>query len=308
MHRYFPNRAALVATLIAAAMCVAPSFAAAHGADHVVVIGIDGMSPDGLQKADTPNMDAIMKRGAFSMNARAVMPTSSSSNWASILMGAGPEQHGITSNDWQPDKFEIAPTVKGPGGIFPTIFSVIRQQRRSANTAALYEWGDFGRLFERDMVDRAANPKGAALTARRAAEYIPEFKPTFLFVHLDLVDHAGHASGHGSPEYYASVTEADKFVGDIVASIKTSGIEEQTVVLVVSDHGGKDKGHGGATMEEIVVPWIIAGPGVKSNHEIKSPVDSCQTAPTIAHVLGLKAPECWIAAPVFEAFAKAKQK
>ncbi|MFA6243753.1 MAG: sulfatase-like hydrolase/transferase, partial [Candidatus Hydrogenedentales bacterium] len=103
------------------------------------------------------------------------------------------------------------------------------------------------------------------------------------------------------------VTEADKFVGEIVASIKQTGIEDKTVVMVVSDHGGKDKGHGGATMEEIVVPWIIAGPGVKSNHEIRGPVDSCQTAPTIAHILGLKAPECWIAAPVFDAFARRKR-
>ncbi|MBX7259307.1 MAG: alkaline phosphatase [Candidatus Hydrogenedentes bacterium] len=307
MMRKLKIRLVHAALCAAAFVCVTPVFAAAPIAEHVVIIGVDGMSPDGLEKADTPNMDELMKRGSYSLHARGVMPTSSSSNWASILMGAGPEQHGITSNDWQLDKFEIAPTVKGPGGMFPTIFSVIRQQRPDANTAALYEWGDFGRLFERDMVNRAANPKGAALTARRACEYIVEFKPTLLFVHLDLVDHAGHASGHGSPEYYASVTEADKFVGDIVAAIKDAKIEEQTVVMVVSDHGGKDKGHGGSTMAEIEVPWIIAGPGIKAHYEIPEPVDSYQTAPTVAHIFGLKPPKCWIATPVKDAFIKTKK-
>ena len=36
----------------------------------------------------------------ISIHARGVIPTVSSPNWASMIMGAGPEQHGITSNDW----------------------------------------------------------------------------------------------------------------------------------------------------------------------------------------------------------------
>ena len=89
------------------------------GVNHVVIIGCDGMSPDGIQKAKTPSMDSLMRRGAYTLRARGVMPTSSSPNWASMIMGAGPEQHGITSNGWRPDKFEIAPTAVGSGGIFP---------------------------------------------------------------------------------------------------------------------------------------------------------------------------------------------
>ena len=85
-------------------------------ARHVVVIGIDGLSPDGIQKGATPQLHQLMKSGASTLHARAVMPTVSSPNWASMIMGAGPEQHGITTNDWEVDKFEIAPTAVGPGG------------------------------------------------------------------------------------------------------------------------------------------------------------------------------------------------
>jgi hypothetical protein len=59
------------------------------------------------------------------------MPTSSSPNWASMIMGAGPEQHGVTSNDWETNKFEIPALEVGPEGMFPTIFGVIRRQRPS---------------------------------------------------------------------------------------------------------------------------------------------------------------------------------
>jgi len=46
-----------------------------------------------------------MREGAWTLHARGVMPTVSSPNWASMIMGAGPEQHGVTSIDWQPYKF-----------------------------------------------------------------------------------------------------------------------------------------------------------------------------------------------------------
>ena len=77
---------------------------------------------------------------------------------------------------------------------------------------------------------------------------------------------------------------------------------EQTVLIVTSDHGGVGKGHGGATMAEIEIPWIIAGPGVTPAKELTSFVNIYDTAATVAHVFGLTAPDCWIAKPVLEAF------
>jgi predicted AlkP superfamily pyrophosphatase or phosphodiesterase len=70
--------------------------------NHVIIVGVDGMSPNGIQNANTPNMDFMMKNGSYSFHARAVLPSSSSSNWSSMIMGAGTEVHGITSNDGVP--------------------------------------------------------------------------------------------------------------------------------------------------------------------------------------------------------------
>jgi hypothetical protein len=73
-------------------------------------------------------------------------------------------------------------------------------------------------------------------------------------------------------------------------------------------HGGKDKGHGGPTMGEIEIPWIISGPGVLAGREIRSYVNTYDTAATIAHIFGLKTPSCWIGKPVLEAFKSTKVK
>lgn len=293
---------ALQPGIFAVVSCLALS--ANAQANHMVVVGVDGLSPDGVIKANAPNLKSLCQQGAWTFRARGVMPTSSSPNWASMIMGAGPEQHGVTSNDWQPDKFDIAPVVKGPGGIFPTVFSVLREQKPRAVVGVFHDWGDYGRLFERSMVDVIENPKGPTNTVQRAVEFIKSRRPTFTFIHLDHVDHAGHEIGHGTPAYYESVAVADKLIGEVISAIETAGMKESTLLLVTADHGGKAKGHGGATMEEIEIPWIITGPGIRAGHEIKSPVNTYDTAATIAFAFGLKAPEAWIARPVTEAFAR----
>ncbi len=295
----------LIATAVFFALCCpVPVFAQAgvSEVEHVVIVGCDGLSSNGLQKANTPVLDRLMQEGAYSFHMRAVMPTSSSSNWASALMGAGPEQHGVTDNDWEADDFDFPPTVTGPGGMFPTIFSLIREQRPSAITGVFHEWDGFGRLFERKMVDQIVDGADAGATVKAAVRFIEEKKPLFTFIHLDLIDHAGHSSGYGSDEYLAVVEKTDSLVGQVVSSLKKAGIDERTLLLVISDHGGKEKGHGGNSLEEIEIPWIASGPGVAKGKEIKTPVNILDIAPTVAYVLGMKTPECWIGQPIKAAF------
>ena len=273
-----------------------------QGVKHVVIIGCDGLSPDGVQKAKTPNMDGLMRRGAYTFRARGVMPTSSSPNWASMLMGAGPEQHGVTSNDWRPNKFAVAPTAVGSGGIFPTVFGVLRAQQPSAVIACFHDWGGFGVLFEREALDTIEDTDGPVNTTERAVAYFKAKQPDLTFIHLDHIDHAGHKYGHGTPEYYKSVEEADRLIGETLHGLEAAGMLAQTILIITSDHGGVGKGHGGATMAEIEIPWIIAGPGIAPAKELTSFVNIYDTAATVAHIFGLTAPDCWIAKPVLEAF------
>jgi Type I phosphodiesterase / nucleotide pyrophosphatase len=301
--RWF-GRSWLMASLAILLIVASGDRAAAQvpGVKHVVIVGVDGLSPDGIRKADTPVLHRMMKTGTSTLRARAVMPTVSSPNWASMIMGAGPEQHGITTNDWELNKFEITPTAKGPGGMFPTIFGVLREQRPNVQIACFHDWEGFGRLFERKSADLVEHCKGPVQTTEHAIAYLKTKRPEFTFIHLDHVDDAGHTEGHGTPAYYKAVAEADRLIGLILQAITESGIAEQTTVIVTSDHGGKGKGHGGATMGEIEIPWIIWGTGVVAGRECETPVNTYDTAATVAYVFGLNPPKCWIARPVEEAF------
>ena len=144
--------------------------------------------------------------------------------------------------------------------------------------------------------------KGEGDTASQAADYIATNAPLFTFIHLDHVDHAGHDAGHGTPAYYLSVSKADSLIGEIMNAVRASGKADETVFLVTADHGGVGKGHGGHSAAEMNIPWIIAGKGIRKNHELKTPVDTFDTAVTVAKVLGVKPYECWTGEAVAEAF------
>ena len=269
---------------------------------HVIVIGVDGMSPDGIRNAPTPNMDHMMEQGAYTLRARGVLPTSSSPNWASMVMGVGPEQHGVTSNSWERDDHILPPVVAGKEGIAPTIFSIVREQHPQAEIGAIYHWEGFGRLIEATFINKDQHVEGETETTLAAIDYIKSAKPELLFIHLDHVDHAGHSTGHGTPEYYTSVAKADSLIGMLMKACEDAGIMNETLILVTSDHGGLGNGHGGETLDEIEIPFILYGAGVKTGFRIDHTVYTYDNAATVAFALGVDQPYSWIGRPVKAAF------
>ncbi|WP_111309184.1 alkaline phosphatase family protein [Confluentibacter sediminis] len=269
---------------------------------HVVVMGFDGLSPDGLAHANTPTFDKVINEGASTMHARSVLPSSSSTNWASMIMGAGPEQHGITSNDWEKNNFVLPTIVKSDDFLFPTIFNDINNQIPNAEIGAIYHWGGFGRLFEKSAVDYDINPKNEDETAQVASTYIKSKQPTFTFIHFDHVDHAGHAFGHGTSEYYKSVEKADKLLAEVMGAITSSPMGKETLVIISADHGGLGNGHGGETLQEMEIPFIVWGKSVKRNFNLEFPVYQYDNAATVAFALGVKMPMACIGRPVKNAF------
>jgi hypothetical protein len=278
-----------------------------HGIEHVIVIGVDGLSPDGIQKAKTPVIHDIIATGAVKWNVRTVLTSSSSQNWASMISGAGPEQHGVINNDWELDDHSLPPIVQEADGRFPTIFSVLHKEKPEAEIGTVYHWDGFGRLFQKSAVNYDKRFSTEDSTATDFIRYIKDKKPVLGFVHFDHVDHAGHHGGHGSPEYYESVAKTDSLVAQILKAIKDAGMEDNTLVIIWADHGGIGYGHGGATPQEAEIAGIFYGKGVKKGYEIEQQVYTYDLAATIAFALKVTPPYAWIGRPVkpvFEGFSE----
>ena len=268
---------------------------------HVILIGCDGFGAYALPEAEMPQLKRLMQEGAWSLTARSVLPSSSAVNWASLLMGAGPTVHGYT--EWNSAVPEIPSADTSQLGLFPSIFSLLKQQRPEAVSALIYSWQGIGPLVETAATTiRVAGKDQDDFCVDTAVAIIKAAKPVLTFVHLDEPDGVGHNIGHRTPEYYRELRNVDARIGKIVKAVEDAGIADESVILVTADHGGKGKGHGGKSLDEVQIPWVVYGRGVQKGRALKKPIITYDTAATIAWLLKLNMPDSWRGQPVKEAF------
>lgn len=263
---------------------------------HIILFGSDGLGAYAFEKAKIPNLRKLMSDGAYSLEARSVLPSSSAVNWASMIMGSGPELHGYT--EWGSKTPELPSRKLGYDSIYPTIFSLVKEQIPDSKTGVSYSWGGIGYLFEKSLVNMNFNGSSDAETVSRAIDFIINEKPALTFIHVDQPDGAGHQIGHDTPEYYSAVEKIDSLFGTLIDGLKTSNMLEESVIIVSSDHGGIKKGHGGKTLLEVEIPWIIAGKNIAKMGKLDDAIVTYDTAVTIAYLLGLDVPEFWRGKPV----------
>ena len=272
-------------------------------ASHVFLIGLDGWGSWCMETGECPFIREMMQEGSYTLNKRTVLPSSSGPNWAAMMNGTPVEATGIISNNATPD---FKPLVLTEHNAQPTFFHQLKQVCPEAETGVICEWGDFMNYTDPACVDfqkKIDDPETfTEAVVEESVKYIQEKKPVLCFIHIDALDHKGHANGQGSPEYYAELPLVDSRVQRIVEGIKAAGIYEDSIIMLTSDHGHLGTGHGGTSMLEMETPFVIWGKGVKKNHEIKETVLEYDIAATVAKILNLPVPQSWRGIPmdVFE--------
>ena len=126
-----------------------------------------------------------------------------------------------------------------------------------------------------------------------AADYIRNNPPDLLFMQLDFIDGAGHSHGYGSPEYLEQISATDNLVGKMLGAIQDAGVFDESLIILLSDHGGEGKSHGSDHPDCVNIFWACRGPGVKNGMELGSELNIMDTAAVVVHALGLSAPGGW---------------
>ncbi|MBE7551859.1 MAG: alkaline phosphatase family protein [Anaerolineales bacterium] len=263
--------------------------------NHVVIISIDGLRPDAIERADTPILDGLRTQGAYSPAAQAVLPSVTLVNHAAMLSGMSPAKHGIYWNSNDPDLGKI----KGP-----TLFSAAHEAGLS--TAMVVGKPKLEHLVLPGSVD---NYIYAGFTDRQVVnEAIPLIQtnmPALLFIHLPDVDSAGHAIGWMSLAQLLAVSMTDSLIGEIVAALQEQDYLSQTLLIITSDHGGSGRRHGSDSPEDTTIPWLAVGPGVPAGVVLPGEITTYDTAATALSALRVPIPPEWDGRPVLEIFEPA---
>ena len=278
---------ASLAALVAMTACTKKT----HEVEHVFFIGLDGWGAYSVENSDMTYTKKMMAEGAWTLKKRTVLPSHSAANWAAMFMGVGPEVHGFYECCSKTPDLEPRLTYKN--GIFPTVFQLLRDKEPDAEIGCLYEWSGIKYLIDTMSVNYYAQVPQEDL-CEASKNYIKEKKPRLAAFVYDDPDHVGHSAGHDTPEYYKKIKQLDIWVGEIVEAIREAGILDKSVIILTSDHGGIDHGHGGRTMMEMETPLIIYGKGVKKGYCFDElSVMQFDVASTMAALLGLEQPQPW---------------
>ena len=267
---------------------VTPTFA--PPARRVVIISIDGLRPDAIFAAPMPNLITLMQSGAFSLGAQTVFPSVTLVAHASMLSGLCPSKHGVDWNEYLPnlgyaegtDLFDLAHAAS-----LKTVMYVGKQK--------------LSQVTEPTSLDTYVfiNDSDTAFMGSLIANFPDDFG--ILFIHLLATDLAGHAYGWLSPQQMDVIRRADEALGMLLAELEARNLRGETLIIVTSDHGGIGHSHGGDSREEMTIPWIAAGAGIRPV-TLTTRVQTIDSAATAAFALGLPLPAEWDGVPIYEAF------
>lgn len=256
----------------------------------IVFILIDGLRPDAIEPAECPHLKGLIARGAATMQASSIMPSMTLPCHTSIFHSVPPARHGITTNTWSP---MVRP--------LPGLFDVAKAAGKRC--AFFYNWEelrDLGRPGSLDLSffhNCAYQHDGDDMIADAAIRLLPAGGYDLAFIYLGTVDVAGHYYGWMSDGYMTQIATVDRALGRLLAALPAD-----TAYVLQSDHGGHERNHGTELPEDMIIPWLAAGPGIRAGHTIATPVSLLDTAPTLARLLELAPHREWEGRCVEEIF------
>jgi len=247
----------------------------------VLFIMLDGVRPDAIVKADCPTINAFIERGSSTMTARSVIPSVTLPCHTSIFHSVPPTRHGITTNTF-------IPMARPLPGLVEVIKSAGKRAAFFHNWEPLRDLCRPGNLYFSYWKDTSYDKDGDDHIVEIASRFINTEKPDFSFLYFGTVDVAGHNHGWMSPQYLRQLEHVDALLGELFKSIS-----EDYSIIVHSDHGGHDRNHGSELEEDMIIPWMAAGPNIKRGYTIQKPVSLLDTAPTVARLLKIQPHHEW---------------
>jgi arylsulfatase A-like enzyme len=293
----------------------------------VLVISVDTLRADhlpayGYRAVETPNLDALARDSVVFDNAISHVPLTLPSH-VSLWTGLLPFQHGVRDN--------VGYRV---GATHPTLAAFLRARGYATGAAVsafvldhasgVAEGFDFydDRVEARDIavaLGRVQRPGGEteALLEGWIGRQNPD-RPIFAFLHL-YEPHTPYEppepfrTTYRARPYDGEIAASDVIVGRFIAFAKARGLFDRAIVVLLSDHGeglgehGEDE-HGILLYREALrVPLFIKLPGSRDKgRRLATAVGLTDVFPTIASLLGEKAPEGLAGRAVFASDSEAR--
>ena len=249
--------------------------------NKVILILIDGMRVDGVQKCRNSYVQELMKIGSYTFDAKTVFPPVTLPCHMSLFHSVPPERHGITTNLYMPP-------VRPIDGLFEVVKSA------GGQSAMYYGWEPLrnisrpGSLTAAEFICARAYDDTDTKLTDSALKHIKNNAPDFVFLYMVETDEkGGHDTGWMSDTYLNIINTA---IDNVKRVVEEAG--DDYTIIITADHGGHDRNHGMDVPEDMTIPMFFIGKEFISGKEL-SGVNILDIAPTIADIMNLSVPREW---------------
>ena len=217
---------------------------AAKDAPIVIMVGIDGLRWDAIDRHPAPNLRMLAKEGVRAQGLIPVMPSVTFVNFYSIATGLYASHTGITSNLAYSRKTGrlMERGTHGESEWWGGEPIWVTAEKQGLITAAMFWLGSEAKIAGKRPTHwypyQHNKPKSERITQVLDWLALPEKdRPRLITLYFHDVDSAEHRYGPETPEEGAAILDVDKYIGDLVAGIKKLGLENRVNLVIVSDHG-----------------------------------------------------------------------
>ncbi|MEO8432276.1 MAG: sulfatase-like hydrolase/transferase [Acidobacteriota bacterium] len=309
----------LVTILLLAGLSACARSRQAFPGSSIFVISVDTLRSDhlpayGYRSVETPNIDALAGDGILFEHAYAHVPLTLPSH-ATLFTGLLPADNGVRDN--------VAFTLPAARETMAAFFGARGYATGGAVSAVVLTRGSgIARGF--DFYDDAVEPtrvreslgrvqRSGPETAGKLVDWISSRagetkgpnaarRPLFAFLHI-YEPHSPYEppepfkSRYRDRPYDGEIASADAVVGAFLAELKSRGLYDGAIVVLLSDHGEGLGDHGEAEhgvflyREALQVPVILKLPGARRKGErVSAPIGLVDLFPTLAAAAGLAPP------------------
>ena len=242
-------------------------------AKHIMMISYDAFSEDNWEMASSlPNLSKLIKNGAYSNQLKSIYPTLTYVVHTTMVTGVYPDKHGVFHNNpfqpFVPEKdqrwFWFREDIKVPtiydslgklgmtsaGILWPVtggasinynipeirainnenqVWKALKYSSPFFTIGMEMKFGRYRKGIEQPYLDN--------FTTMCAVDTIKRKKPNLLLLHLIDLDDTKHLHGTDSKEVEEVLLRMDKRIGDLMKAVEEAGIKDDTVFLIIGDHG-----------------------------------------------------------------------
>ena len=241
MKRRLGSLAAFFA-LVGAAGAEPASPAPAHD-DTVIVISLDGVRHDYLDRAPFPAFARIARDGLRAARLIPVYPSNTFPGHVSLATGATPAVHGIVDNRFwdraRNQRFEYS----NDAGWIDAEPLWVTAERQGVHAATYFwvgseiDWRGVGARYRVAPYDAKVGEAEKVARILAWLDLPPRDRPRLVMSYWHGADGVGHAEGPDSPGVVKQLAEQDRQLGMLLAGLDARGAWPHTTLLVVSDHG-----------------------------------------------------------------------